>query len=588
MQRRRSMSLGIGSSAVVLAVLSSTALLAEPIPQARRTDWTYTGVPGGIPKRTTICATFNPGATVSAINSAIFACNNGVVKLNAGTYTLSGIKMSKSNVTLRGDGADKTILKGGDIVDLGSGGNISAGIAITGGGAKDSRTFTVASTSGLSLNQMIELDRDDDPSVVVSTIGGSRYTRQVNLITAISGTTVTVKNPLLTDFNTGNPKIKWTFLFTSMSGIEDLKLDHSSAGGGGTNLNFQYCYACWLKGVESYKPSGYHMIILGTLNLEVRDSFIHDAQTYGPNNAGLAVYGNPLYGSNSSGKIENNVFDRLFPGIELQNSSSGFYVGYNYAYGSMASATDAQVTYMFSDNHGPHDMMNLWEGNVSELFGSDGYFGGSSHGTALRNYFTGYNPNSGNVDNPIRFNRLSYYYNLVGNVLGSTQLNPTKYGETLENCSGSCRAIYRLGYPNIGNAGLTDVTGNGVPGGMTYPDAKVGSTLLRWGNYDYFNRTTRFVAAEIPGGVSVPSDQVVPKSYYYSARPTWFSASIPWPPIGPDVTAGTADASGHVSKIPAQLCWESRNLVSGGSFSAASCYPAGTGPAPPTNVRIIR
>lgn len=588
MQSRRSMRSGLGYGVLAVALWSSSAV-AEPIPQSRRTDWTFTGVPGGIPDRTTICATFNPGATASAINSAIAACNNGVVKLNAGIYTISGIKLSKSNVTLRGDGADRTILKGGDIVDLGNGGNIGAGIAITGGGTKDSRTFTVASTSGLSVNQMIELDRDDDPGVVVSTTGGSRFTRQVNLITAISGTTITVKNPLLADFNTGNPKIKWTFLATSFSGVEDLKLDHSSAGSG-TNMSFQYCYACWLKGIESYKPAGYHMIILGTLNIEIRDSFVHDAQTYGPNNAGLAVYGNPQYGSNSSGKIENNVLDRLFPGIEMQNSSSGFYIGYNYAYGSMSQATGAPVTWMLSDNHGPHDMMNLWEGNVSELFGSDGYFGGSSHGTISRNYFTGYNPNSGSTDNPVRFNRLSYYYNLVGNVLGSTQMNPTKYGETLDGCGGSCNAVYRLGYPNIGNAGLTDVTGNAVPGGMAYPDVKVTSTLLRWGNYDYFNRATRFVSGEIPSGVPVPGDQVLAKSYYYSSRPAWFPAAVAWPPIGPDVTGGTADGSGHVSKIPAQLCWESRNLKTGGTFNADACYAASTStrPAPPTNVRIIR
>ena len=66
--------------------------------------------------------------------------------------------------------------------------------------------------------------------------------------------------------------------------------------------------------------------------------------------------------------------------------------------------------------------------------------------------------------------------------------------------------------PNIGNAGLTDVTGNGVPGGMTYPDAKVTSTLLRWGNYDYFNRVARFQASEVPSGVPAPTDQVLPKS----------------------------------------------------------------------------
>lgn len=588
MERRHSTTLGMICGAMAVALLSSS-VWAEPIPQSRRTDWTYTGVPGGIPSRTTICATFNPGATASAINSAISACNNGVVKLNAGTYTITGIKVSKSNVTLRGDGADRTILRGLNIVDLGSGGNINAGIAITGGGAKDSRTFTVASTSGLSVNQMIEVDRNDDPNFVVSTIGGSRYTRQVNLITAINGTTITVKNPLLTDFNAGSPQIKWTFINTSFSGIEDLKLDHSTAGSG-TNMNFQYCYACWLKGVESYKPAGYHMVILGTLNFEIRDSYIHDAQTFGNNNAGLGVYGSPSYGSNSSGKIENNIFDRLFPGIEMQNSSSGFYIGYNYAYGSMSQATDAPVTWMFTDNHGPHDMMNLWEGNVAEMFGSDGYFGGSSHGTIFRNYFTGYNPNSGNTDNPVRFNRLSYFYNMVGNVLGSSQLNPTKYTETLDGCGGACKAIYRLGYPNIGNAGLTDVTGNGVPGGMTYPDAKVASTMLRWGNYDYFNDAARFVASEIPSDAPTPTDQVLAKSYYYTSRPAWMPASVAWPPIGPDVTGGTADAAGRAGKIPAQLCWESRNLKAGGAFSASTCYSSASTarPAPPTNVRIVR
>ncbi|HYI93682.1 MAG TPA: hypothetical protein VEX68_09065 [Bryobacteraceae bacterium] len=253
----------------------------------------------------------------------------------------------------------------------------------------------------------------------------------------------------------------------------------------------------------------------------------------------------------------------------MQNSSSGFYIGYNYAYGSMSAPTNPVVTWMFTDNHGPHDLMNLWESNIVEMFGSDGYFGGSSHGTALRNYFTGYHPLSGNRGNPVQFNRLSYHYSLVGNVLGSVQMNPSKYAEAADGCGGSCTGIYRLGYPNIGNAGLTDVTGNAVPGGMKYPDSKVASTLLRWGNYDYFNDATQWNVSEIPGGVSIPTDQIIPKSYYYSSRPAWFPANAPWPAIGPDVTNGSGDASGHVNKIPSQLCWESRNLVAGGSFNAS-------------------
>jgi hypothetical protein len=561
---------------IALLLCPVSSVFADPVPADRRIEWTFTGVPGGIPHRTNVCATFSPGASAPAINSAIAACSasgGGVVYLNAGTYKLAGINIFSDNVTLRGAGADQTILQGCNIINLGRGGNHPAGINIVGGGSKDSTTLTLSSTRGLAVNRMIEIDRDDDPAVVISTTGGSRHVSQLNVIAAVGSNTITVRNPLHWDFSVGNPRIKWVFTSTRLSGVEDLKLDHSDTKGC-TNFMLQYCYGCWLKGIHSYKPSGYHIMIMGTLNGEARDSFISDAQTYGPNNGGLVFYGNGEYGSNSSWKIENNILNRVFPGVELQNSSSGFYIGYNYGYATASTPSGGPATWMFTDNHGPHNVMNLWEGNIGELFGSDGYFGSSSHGTALRNYFTGYNPIFGSADNPVRLNRLSYYYNLVGNVLGSANLKPRQYQQKLDNCADGS-AIYRLGYPNIGNCSLTDVTTHPVPGGMTYPDAKVASTLLRWGNYDYFNKEARFLAAEIPTGVAVPSHKSIPNSYYYSSKPAWWPVGVAWPPIGPDVKGGNGDASGRVNKIPAQVCWEARRLGSGGSFNAAACYGQG-------------
>jgi hypothetical protein len=570
-------------------VVSGAVLAADPIPSGRRIDWSYAGVPGGIPDRGNVCATLSPGASAASINNAIASCSDGVVKLNPGTYNVTGIQLNNSNVTLRGSGADQTILKGCNIVRLGAGGNIASGIAITGGAAKNSRSFNVASVSGLSVGQMIEIDRDNDASFVVSTVGGGRHLRQVNVVTAISGTTVTVRNPLIWDFTGGNPRIKFTFVNTKRSGVEDLKLDHSNTSGC-VNFAVEYCDSCWIKGVESYMPSGYHFTILGTVNGEFRDSYVREAQTFGANNAGTAFYGSPSYGSNSSWVVENNIFNKNFPAIELQNSSSGFYIGYNYSHGSAATASDAPVSWTFADNHGPHDMMNLWEGNVGEMFGSDGYFGGSSHATVFRNHLTGYNRNSGKSDEPVRLNRLTYHYNIVGNVLGSSAWSANKYNQTADGCSGGA-GIFRLGYPNIGNCGLTDVTGNPVPGGMSYPDAKVATTLLRWGNYDYSSKSVRWVSSELPSGVAVPADQTLPASYYYNARPAWFPAGTAWPPIGPEVAGGASfgDTTGRVHKIPALQCWEGRNLAGGGTFNAAACYPRSSVaslPAP-TNLRIV-
>jgi hypothetical protein len=580
---------GFSAIALLLLACAGPALSADVVPQDRRIDWTYTGVPGGIPDRTNVCATLSPGATVTAINSAISACSNGVVKLNPGTYSVTGISIAKSNVTLRGSGADQTILKGCNILRLGSGGNTASGIAITGGATKGSRTFTVANANGLGPGTMIEIDRDNVAGLVISTVGGSRHLRQVNVVESVSGNSVTVRNPLIWDFNSGAPKIKWTFVNTRNSGVEDVKLDHSNTGGC-TNFAVEYCDSCWIKGVDSFMPAGYHFTILGTVNGEFRDSYVRDAQTFGANNAGAAFYGSPSYGSNSSWKIENNIFNKTFPAIELQNSSSGFYIGYNYSHGSAATASNAPVSWTFADNHGPHDMMNLWEGNVGEMFGSDGYFGGSSHATVFRNHLTGYNRNSGASDEPIRLNRLTYHYNIIGNVLGSSAWTAAKYNQTADGCSGGV-GIYRLGYPNIGNCGLSDVTGNAVPGGMSYPDAKVNTTLLRWGNYDYSTKTVRWQSSELPAGMTVPADQTLPASFYYTSRPPWFPTGVAWPPIGPDVSGGSSfgESTGRVHKTPALLCWEGRNLVAGGTFNAAACYvPQASAPlAPPTNLRII-
>src|SRR5438093_13752177 len=84
------------------------------IDPSRRVDWTNAGISGGIPNRATNCATLSSSATSTQINSAIQNCPSGqVVFLNAGTYNLSGMIDfgRKSNVTLRGAGPDKTILK---------------------------------------------------------------------------------------------------------------------------------------------------------------------------------------------------------------------------------------------------------------------------------------------------------------------------------------------------------------------------------------------------------------------------------------------------------------------------------------------
>jgi polygalacturonase len=85
---------------------------------------------GGIPARTTLCATINAsgGDDTNAINAAIGNCPAGqVVSLGAGTFTIGegNLILLNKGITLRGQGAGKTTLQrtGGAVFGSGNPGS---------------------------------------------------------------------------------------------------------------------------------------------------------------------------------------------------------------------------------------------------------------------------------------------------------------------------------------------------------------------------------------------------------------------------------------------------------------------------------
>jgi len=565
------------------------------IPADRRVDWAHTtGVPGGIPEWTRICATIDAATygtgvndATGAIQAAVDNCATsapganpgpGVISIPAGTYRLDGsVDIDKSYTVIRGAGADQTtFVAGGQAFSIGVNGLAFKNIAITAGATKGSTDLTLADISDLAVGQLIAISADNEPGLVYASHSSTHDAKQMALITAISRSTITVTPPLIWSFSP-HPVLLYSFIgINRFVGLEDMKVDHAQ-GKSGASFMLDQCYGCWVRGMYSYKPGGYHTYVLDSLLGEIRDCYFLDSQSYGANNAGLNVRGTTNGGVNQGAvtgfKFENNIFDKTFPGVELQNASSGNYVGYNYGYATQAGDYTPGDTYvawntgMFNDNHGPHDMMNLWEGNTGEQFTSDGYFGSASHGTLFRNYFTGLNPRFQIAWNAISLNRWSYHYNVVGNVLGVSSPAPATYQFSDAASCNAGKGIYRLGFPNTGNCSLTPFDGANPPG----IDNTVITTLLRWGNFDTKHNGAVWDAMEIPTGVPVPATQRLPASIYYDRKPSWWPAAVAWPPIGPDVTGGEL-LTGHAWKIPAQRCYESQNLGGGGAFSRATCY----------------
>ena len=580
----------------------------------RRIDWSQAGVSGGIQTRTTVCATLGPGASASQIDNAINACASGqVVKLNAGTYTISGgLTLAKNNVTLRGAGPDQTFLiftSGNGCMGLWtnvcvrnsglpSSDNPGTVMNWTGGYAKGTTTLTLSSTSGLAVGNILVLDQLDDQNTdtgqvwvcqagsVCATEGGAggragRAQMQFVKVTGVSGSTVTISPGLhMPNWRADRAPQAWRIDPVRGVGIEDLSLDHAASGTGVmSGIFFGNATDSWVKNVRSMRANRNHVWLFESANVTVRDSYF-----YGTLNSASQSYGVETR-MTSDLLIENNIFHHITAPMMTGNTSGTVY-GYNYALDDYFYVAAWQQASSYFHDAGVDNV--LWEGNDGPGWTADNIHGSANFGTAFRNYWSGRdNENKTAQTSPIILQSTNRYMNVVGNVLGTpgyhTNYECAPASSTTQSCGAGNVSIFTIGWS--GNEGSKDSLPN---------DTLVKSTMVRWGNYDVVSGSTRFESSEVPSVISpfgspVPTSTALPASLYLTARPSWFTTT--WPPIGPDVNGGDiAGLNGHAFKIPARQCFE-RTPVSNGilTFNANNCYSA-TRPSPsaPTNVRVVR
>jgi hypothetical protein len=514
---------------------------AQIIPTNRLGNWVSgvtVGVPGGIPNRTTIYTNFNSGATASQINSAIASCpNNQVVYLNAGTYTLSSTinLRSKSGVTLRGAGMGQTILNMSSVTGSGSLGintdeyGQGTAVDIASGYTQGSSNLVLSSTSGISPGSMVYVTENNESGLMYTDNGQPRICSFRFTVAAVNGNTVTIWPPMPYTFQSGlSPQLLTAGTAISFFGIEDLTINAGSGTTALATIWLDSAYACWLKNIELQWASTTALLISSSARCEVRHCYIHDNSSY-QDGTGIQVDGNigenPTCTGCSFNLLEDNIFARMDNGIVLERASCNAIL-YNFNTNSFSHQVPTWTIPAYNCNHKGHGMMNLYEGNVGEGFQGDGYHGSASHNTLLRNWFHGLGTNGPSKRITMDICRVDYYFNAIGNILGSPSWSSGS-GATYEMTGSpdyvSEPCIYRLGYPNMGNNSLINQSGNiGDPG--VYPDPEVKSTLIRAGNYDFKNNTMLWDAGITP--------QMIPSSYFYTNKPSYFGI-LNWPPYDP-------------------------------------------------------
>jgi len=389
-------------------------------------------------------------------------------------------------------------------------------------------------------------------------------------------------------------------------GIENMSLDISSAL---NTFSTVLCFGCdnvWIKGVRFADTHGdtetgqngfYHFYPIQSLKVTMRDSYAYGSPP-------VSNYYMMSCWTSGDELFENNItqhmpFSFMAEGCTRWVSAYNFQIDdyYTHCHGC---SVDTQWQQSSNYRHGGTDVLGLFEGNVGTGIIGDAVFGASDFITGFRNFWNGRDPNGGSSGggkteqtNAVILYPVNRFWNFIGNVMGTAGYHTTYQCAypTPANCNNDVQ-IYSLGYSN---------------GYSASNDAYVTASTMRWGNYDTVSNSVRFVSSEIPSTLTdgfsnlTPASQTLPASFYLSSKPAWWPTTIPWPPIGPDITggnitSGTGAASGlggHANNNAAAACY--LNVMGGptnGSatlmaFNSSACYAAAQRPAAPTNTKTV-
>jgi hypothetical protein len=629
---------------------------------------------------TLLAGNSNASANTTAIQNAMASCDatHNVINVPSGTYYVAGLTYpSQGHMVLRGAGASSTYIyltaRAGCIgafsgVCMISNPATYAGNSLTlPGGAQECSwagtngvvgTYTQGATSIIlnscggtpPVNQILTLDQANDMTdtsgiYVCDTtstgkcnqkgngagntngrvVGGVDYSQQQYvMVTAVSGSgsgpyTVTI-SPGVYFNNIRSAQSPGAFWMGTVAndGIENLTIDHSTDTSTAYGLTMLNCYQCWIKNVRSMWALRDHVNINQSMSDVIRDSYFYQSQSHATESYGIE----PQEGS--AVLIENNIFQQLTSSV-LFNQGSGFVVGYNYAIGGVSE----NYVETSETGHNAGSAMNLWEGNNFSGVWCDDTWGSSTVATVFRNQLVGWESGYSEQTSPIIANSYCRGENVVGNVLGQpsyhTQYQVYATSTTTVSgkggVAGTSVSIYDLGTTDNGGLGVCTTT--------PACDTLTVSSLMRWGNYDVVNgavqwnsteaspASVQYINANFTSSYFTSLAHTLPNSLYLSSQPP-FWRSMPWPPIGPDVSSGNAGLctsgtyngaeatsssqcsggsytasswAGHANVIPAQDCY--LNVMNGApdgsggvlSFDASSCYTSqGGGPLPPQNL----
>lgn len=421
----------------------------------------------------------------SAVKQALIALSgkSGNLIFAKGNYLFRNtLQLNRDSITIKGAGYDSTRLRfdlagsSKNCVDIIGSVQYADTSSLTATASRNSNTVSVRNVSKFNIGDWVMIGMNDSAYFYSSWAYGSLV--QILRINKIVGNDISFESPIRCNYPIAQkPKIT-KLAPRNTIGIECLKLMRLDATSSQTtNINFDKVVNAWIDGIESDSCNFAHIGLSRCSNIEVNNSYIHQAFAFGGGGQG---YGIAVQDGTGECKIEGNIFVRLRHSILMQSGANGNVAAYNYS-------KDPYWTEPFLPSnssgdlvlHGNYPYLNLFEGNINQNAVID-----NSHGingpfnTFFRNRSETYGVfmNSGPATDSIQIighevtNNILGLYTLVGNgrieyannVKGTINPSGTSVlsinslylaSGSKPNCPDAYPIFPSINYPNVFNVG---------------------------------------------------------------------------------------------------------------------------------------
>jgi Pectate lyase superfamily protein/Secretion system C-terminal sorting domain len=360
---------------LIFILVFVNTLTAQTIPSARLVDWSLVNNAGATAPDGQVISITNYGGVGdgitpndAAITAALAALggNSGTIDFPAGDFFFQNPIVLPDSTSLRGQGANQTILR----FDLGTVANDL--IQIRGTISSVADTFAQAANKGDTIivtnnaPNVIAGDwikTSDVDTLLVTSTWAWYTTGQVIEVKAVYGDTVVLKSPLRRDYYLANsPRFRKINVKRECK-ISCLKIVRMDATvNQSSQIDVKYAVHCSILGVESENTNFAHASISASSDILLRGCHFHHAFAYGGGGQG---YGVAIQDAVSECLIDNNCFNHLRHSMLVQAGSNGNVFAYNYStdpfWASFPSNSAGDLVL-----HGNYPYSNLFEGNIGQ------------------------------------------------------------------------------------------------------------------------------------------------------------------------------------------------------------------------------